>query len=660
MPTAITFGSIAARAFGFLGRVLRKDEYFKYVTLLLPGNGTNGAQNNTFLDSSTNNFTITRNGVATQGTFTPYGSNWSNYFDGNGDYLSAANNTALNPESGNFTIETWVQLAAPVSGGDWQIVAKGSSNFVLDVNVLSGKFTFAQYGVAVLLTSATVLRVGTWYHVAVCRSGTSLKMYVNGVEEASTTNSANFTSSAALEIGRDPVGATARFNGYISNLRLVKGTAVYTSNFTPSTSPLTAITNTSLLTCQSNRFVDNSTNAFTITRNGDVSVQRFSPFSPTAPYAAGTDGGSGYFDAASWLDTPSSSTAFVFGTGDYTIEGFAYRDGAGTSEAGIFAITGIRIARFSGNLRFTQGVASDGSGGTSVSETLPPPGQWFHWAAVRSSGTMRLYINGVSNNTASSSTNFTGSRSATIGRALTTQLANFWTGWISSVRVTSGSALYTSNFTPPTSPPTTTVSGGTVQLLTNFTNAGILDNAEMSTLETVGNAQISTAQSKFGGGSMYFDGTGDQLSSPTSVNNNLGTGDFTVECWVYANSFSSSPCIVDARPSGTGVPWAFYINTSGQPYFYDGSVRASTVAVSATTWTHIAATRSSGTLRIFVNGTQGYSASVTGDLSAGGLQIGGAWGGSYLNGYIDDLRITKGYARYTANFTAPTAPFPLS
>ena len=71
------------------------DPYFEYTTLLLPGNGTNGAQNNTFLDSSTNNFTITRNGNTTQGTFSPFSqTGWGNYFDGTGDYLTATNNRA--------------------------------------------------------------------------------------------------------------------------------------------------------------------------------------------------------------------------------------------------------------------------------------------------------------------------------------------------------------------------------------------------------------------------------------------------------------------------------------------------------------------------------------------------------------------------------------
>jgi hypothetical protein len=83
------------------------DEFFNRVTLLLPGDGTNGAQNNTFLDSSTNNFTITRNGNTTQGTFSPFSqTGWSNYFDGSGDYLSMP--TASSPIANeDFTIECW-------------------------------------------------------------------------------------------------------------------------------------------------------------------------------------------------------------------------------------------------------------------------------------------------------------------------------------------------------------------------------------------------------------------------------------------------------------------------------------------------------------------------------------------------------------------------
>ena len=124
MPTIITRGAGSAVGFGLFGTVAgANDPYFYYNTLLLPGNGTNGGQNNTFLDSSSNNFTITRNGNTTQGTFSPFSqTGWSNYFDGSGDSLSLSS-TALNLGSNNFTVEAWVYTNAT---GEQCVV--GSSN----------------------------------------------------------------------------------------------------------------------------------------------------------------------------------------------------------------------------------------------------------------------------------------------------------------------------------------------------------------------------------------------------------------------------------------------------------------------------------------------------------------------------------------------------
>ena len=93
------------------------DPYFEYTTLLLPGNGTNGAQNNTFLDGSTNNFTITRNGNTTQGTFSPFSqTGWGNYFDGTNDYLTTPSNTAFTLGTGDFTIECWFNRTGANTG----------------------------------------------------------------------------------------------------------------------------------------------------------------------------------------------------------------------------------------------------------------------------------------------------------------------------------------------------------------------------------------------------------------------------------------------------------------------------------------------------------------------------------------------------------------
>ena len=102
---------------GVAGNVVITDQYFNYTTLLLPGNGTNGANNNTFIDSGTANsgvgFSITRNGNTTQGTFTPFSqTGWSNYFDGTDDYLSVADSAVLRPGAGAFTLEAWIYRGA--------------------------------------------------------------------------------------------------------------------------------------------------------------------------------------------------------------------------------------------------------------------------------------------------------------------------------------------------------------------------------------------------------------------------------------------------------------------------------------------------------------------------------------------------------------------
>jgi hypothetical protein len=233
------------------------------------------------------------------------------------------------------------------------------------------------------------------------------------------------------------------------------------------------------------------------------------------------------------------------------------------------------------------------------------------------------------------------------------------------VRAVKGTAVYTgtSNITVPTSP-LTAISGTSV--LANFTNAGIFDNAQCNNLETVGNAQVSTSVVKYNTGSMAFDGTGDWLTMPNSKGLYIGSGDFTIEGWLYLNALGSVRAIVSQFNSGgTGPGWTLYTKTTNVLEFYGGSGTVTvtgTTAISATTWTHFAVVRSGSTITIYVNGVAGGSAtnsSFSDDTTALGYVGGRADSSSLaLNGYIDDLRITKGYARYIGNFTPPIARFP--
>ena len=182
----------------------------------------------------------------------------------------------------------------------------------------------------------------------------------------------------------------------------------------------------------------------------------------------------------------------------------------------------------------------------------------------------------------------------------------------------------------------------------------------------VGNAQISTAQSKFGGASIAFDGNGDNLSIPDSGDFYL-PADFTIECYLYAVSWSAFVYLMGQYEASDDVPVLPYFNGGVPGIFAKSSSTiiniSSGAAIPLTTWTHVAWVRSGNRWSVFVDGTERLlqaSASGTPYNSTAPFVVGRhTFGNEYpFNGYIDELRITKGVARYTANFTPPTLPFP--
>lgn len=178
-----------------------------------------------------------------------------------------------------------------------------------------------------------------------------------------------------------------------------------------------------------------------------------------------------------------------------------------------------------------------------------------------------------------------------------------------------------------------------------------------------GGAQISTAQSKFGGASALFASQDDYLTAPTSERFGMGTEDFTIEFWTRLVSQTPSNSFVSLGEFSNGILLTeenVYISGSEQIWNASGNAFATGV------WYHVALTRASGTMRVFVDGVSKYEATETADAGAEhDLMIGQAQhviGSAFqnfdrLDGYMDELRIIKGWAAYTANFTPPTAPF---
>ena len=225
--------------------------------------------------------------------------------------------------------------------------------------------------------------------------------------------------------------------------------------------------------------------------------------------------------------------------------------------------------------------------------------------------------------------------------------------------------LFRSNFNPPTAPVTASSVGwtgadaatsitGTVAYLLSCTNAGIIDATAKNDLETVGNAQISTTQSKFGGSSINFNGSS-SLSAPSNNLYLFRTGDVTIEAWIYFSTVAAATFVTTNVTSG--FYWQYYSSQLQFGRSGGGTNIGSAWSPSSGTWYHVATVRSGNTVTHYVNGTSIGSGAFTDDISATTtLQI-GTGGAGFLNGYIDDLRVTR-YARYTANFTAPTAAFP--
>jgi hypothetical protein len=296
---------------------------------------------------------------------------------------------------------------------------------------------------------------------------------------------------------------------------------------------------------------------------------------------------------------------------------------------------------------------------------------------MRTGNTISLFVDGIRVATASEAgtLNSTGLAGNNTIMAHNAGAGALTPGYLHSLRSVIGNNPYDATLTTLTVPtaPLTAISG--TSLLLNATNSGIYDSTGKNDLTTVGDARTSTAVIKYGSSSMYFDGTGDYLNCGYSPQFDFGTGDFTVECWVYTTSYATAQGLFESRVQADVVEanrlMLSILVTSGYPQLYNASndvAVISTIAIPLNTWTHVAFTRNSGTARVFVNGQVGATnVSFTTNFLVNKLIIGamiqssggGVYNRNFFNGYIDDYRITKGIARYTTTFTPPTAPFAL-
>ena len=660
------------------------DDQFNRVSFLSHFEGANNGVNNAFDDGSASNHTISATGEITQGSFGPFARPDGEFgvsFNGSDNRLRTnASNLDITTEA--FTAEAWI---FPVSSMDqydiivclfaashgnnanqtWSIRA-GTSNTIEIVTIASGTQTIQSAGTA---------NINAWNHVAISRNGTTMYAALNGaVTSKSCASSLN--GHEYFYIGASDANGSGAyfFNGVISNVRYEIGNARYTSNYTVPTSKLTATTNTKILTCQSSRFVDNSTSNNTFLRSGIPAVTAFGPFLTSSVYDAAVNGASAYFDGDNDYLQAANTADFDLANGNFTWECQAYIHDISPQNAqwffSVFTTSsgdnawGLRLeangtlnAYFSGDggeSPTTIGVAAASSGLTENA--------WHHIAVVKNgtgNNNIKVYVDGVSKVTGTFGAIKNTSLPFTVGRQMNNSYPQYFLGYISDVRIIKGTAVYTGNFTPPTAPLTAITN---TKMLLNMANGQAIDSAAQNNLTFFADSKISTSQKKIGNSSLYVDGSGDYVSFP---NTPFGTGDFTVECWVRCLGSTYDKGIWDnhtASGSSDGLTLTRIAAAQFRLFGTGELIRSGNFTIT-NTWVNVTVVRSSGTLNLFVNGvsqgTTGFTAnlnSASDFLIGGGRYTSGGPSSGSLNAYIDEFR-TSHFARYTSNFTPSTEPF---
>jgi hypothetical protein len=606
-----------------------------------------GSGASTYMSGYMSNIRLTQGVVVYTGSFTPptsaltttqsSGTNISaitspvasfSYNYSGSNYLSAPI-TAAQFGSSNWTVEGWVYLNSIGSVyhviGSYGYSSVTTRSWVIYID-LGGTLRLAQSTTGSDNFDAgfgtPTFAASTWYHVAVVRNGATITAYRNGVALSSTqTPQTLFVSSAVFTIGTDLTNYLA---GYISNLRIVKGIAVYTGRFTPQNSPLTAAQATG-----------NNISAIT---------------SLATAYAYSFNGSNQYLSVANYA-------GLALGTGDFTVEFWMNATAVGTYVAvvGTQSISGAGTAgmwRISNRINSVNGIYFNYTTGSAFTDltfstTNYNDGAWHHVAACRASGTLRMFVDGVSIGTPTAvAQNLTSNQALYVGYQA--QDLVYYTGYVSNLRIVKGVAVYTGAFAPPTAPLTTTQSSST-----NI-------------------AAISSTATTY---SYSFTGA-NYIQVSNSTNFAFSNKNFTIEFWVYFNSVSTTSNILGKRSSSAGFgPYLFWL-TSSQLQLSMSTNGSSWDLFSATallspvvnTWYHVAVVRNGYSFTSYINGAGAGITPLLSTATTNAVLISPAYntnqisiGGSnnaadYFNGYISNVRIVNGIAVYTGNFTVPNAP----
>ena len=587
----------------------------------------------------------------------------------------------INPGQ-DFTIDFWMACAAPATAGIPILVKCSNANpygaFLFyqggsnAINFYSSSDA-ASWNIASALPCGT--NAGAWAHYAVQRRGNVWNTWCNGVKQTEWTSALNPYNPGYVIIGNWISDfANAPWTGYIDELRF-SSCARYTANFTPQLFPYYGSLDggndaaTKILLHFNENIVDSAAGP-ALWAPHPTSLAGTISYPVGSPLGAATDTVA-YFSGAqnTQVAIPWSYNADTMpGASDWTLDFWYYRIAAGTGMLVADRLSNSTYATWllydvSGNL--TMYASFDGStwGWSALNLGALATGVWQHIAVGNCGNAFRAYINGVKTYERAAGA-FTA-----IGYGFSVGSPSDSAGiqcYIDEVRF-SDVARWTANFTPPTVPYGMTVASQQIKLLMHFDSAtGLTDSSvyNRGTAALTGTVNVTGAQQKFGDSSALFNGTNGFLQYPDSVDWTF-PGDFTIDYWIYLKALppaGTANTTVSRYNNDQNNYWLTYIDEVGTVYLIQRvagtDYYATQTGLIANKWSHIAHVRAGGVTTTYINGIGGGAVSTPSVTTAGPLQI-GVWasGNFFLNGYIDELRISKGIAQWTSNFVPPGSAY---
>jgi hypothetical protein len=559
--------------------------------------------------------------------------------------------------------------------------------------------------------NSKLINLNKWNHIALVCNQNVLKMFINGVDYTSTAtyteDGVSYPLTANNNVNRfyslagdwQTLPTYTGWNGGLSgNMRLsdyrISNRAVYwESNFTPPSRPYGSPGGTKIYAFNSPVVKDNNTQESPKFEFTELFAVPDSPYTQTSPYSPASVGGSVFLDGTGDyiaitpynVSPTSANTSLSVLDQDFCFE-FWFNDMYSSSASARILVdtrgTGKSAGQFyfdhnspSSQLRLymsTNGSSWDVVNGFVAGTALN--NNWMHAAVYRKANTIYVSCDGkvnVANQGIGTASLWPLQQDMTLGIASTDKTSSTTFGYFGPTRLVIGDSVYEANVCPV--PSRTFERTANTKLLLNWDTNGIYDvSGGTVQFEHFSGVRVRNTKTKYANNSIYFDGTGYlvqkfhnfQGGASEWLGSRIAYGEFTVEMWLNKNKIGNQQNLVDWRTTEPQANPLLYFDSSNQlQWWISGVTRIVSApnAVPANTWTHIAVSRNNLTgTKMFINGLQvgvTYNDPLTiygsSKVSIGGDQSGGL----PYTGYMEDLRITLGYARYTTNTSPPTRAF---